>query len=44
MENREESSYSFQCSEKLTEIVKKYYPEDSYVIGMTPTTMISGIS
>ena len=39
MENREESSYSFQCSEKLTEIVKKYYPEDSYVIGMTPTTM-----
>ena len=39
MENREESSYSFQCSEKLTEIMKKYYPEDSYVIGMTPTTM-----
>lgn len=39
MENREESSYSFQCSEKLTEIVKKYYPEGSYVIGMTPTTM-----
>lgn len=39
MENREESSYSFQCSEKLTEIVKNYYPEDSYVIGMTPTTM-----
>lgn len=39
MENREESSYSFQCSEKLTEIVKKYYPEESYVIGMTPTTM-----
>ena len=39
LENREESSYSFQCSEKLTEIVKKYYPEDSYVIGMTPTTM-----
>jgi len=39
METREESSYSFQCSEKLTEIVKNYYPEDSYVIGMTPTTM-----
>ena len=39
MENREESSYSVQCSEKLSEIVKKYYPEDSYVIGMTPTTM-----
>lgn len=39
METREESSYSFQCSEKLTEIVKKYYPEDSYVIGMMPTTI-----
>ena len=39
MENREESSYFFQCSENLTEIVKKYYPEASYVIGMTPTTM-----
>lgn len=39
METREESSYSFQCSEKLTEIVKNYYPEDSYVIGMTPTTI-----
>lgn len=39
METREESSYSFQCSEKLSEIVKKYYPEDSYVIGMTPTTI-----
>lgn len=39
METREESSYSFQCSERLTDIVKKYYPEDSYVIGMTPTTI-----
>ena len=39
METREESSYSFQCSERLTDIVKEYYPEDSYVIGMTPTTI-----
>lgn len=39
MMTKEESEYSFQCSEKLTEIVKKYYPEDSYVIGMTPTTI-----
>lgn len=39
METREESAYAFQCSETLTEIVRKYYPEDSYVIGMTPTTI-----
>ena len=39
MKTLEESSYSFECSDKLTEIVKKYYPEDSYVIGMTPTTI-----
>lgn len=39
MKTQEESSYSFECSDKLTEIVKKYYPEDSYVIGMTPTTI-----
>lgn len=39
MKNKEESAYSFACSERLTEIVKNYYPEDSYVIGMTPTTI-----
>lgn len=39
MKTREESTYSFACSEKLTEIVKNYYPDDSYVIGMTPTTI-----
>lgn len=39
MKTREESEYSFQCSNILTEIVKDYYPEDSYVIGMTPTTI-----
>lgn len=39
MKTVEESEYSFACSERLTEIVKRYYPEDSYVIGMTPTTI-----
>lgn len=39
MKTLEESSYSFECSDKLTGIVKSYYPEDSYVIGMTPTTI-----
>ena len=39
MKTREESEYSFQCSNVLTQIVRDYYPEDSYVIGMTPTTI-----
>lgn len=39
MKTKEESEYAFQCSDTLTEIVRHYYPEDSYVIGMTPTTI-----
>lgn len=39
MDNSEESDYSFTCSNQLTAVVKEYYPEDSYVIGMTPSTM-----
>lgn len=39
MDNSEESDYSFTCSNQLTSVVKEYYPEGSYVIGMTPTTM-----
>ncbi len=39
MDNSEESDYSFDCTNQLTSVVKEYYPEGSYVIGMTPTTM-----
>ena len=39
MDNSEESDYSFTCTNQLTSLVKEYYPEGSYVIGMTPTTM-----
>ncbi len=39
MKTMEESPYSFACSDRLTQIVRSYYPEDSYVIGMTPTTI-----
>lgn len=35
----EESDYAFSCSQKLTKLVKTYYPENSYVIGMTPVTI-----
>lgn len=35
----QESDYAFTCSDQLTQVVHKYYPENSYIIGMTPTTM-----
>ncbi|HCT64126.1 MAG TPA: multidrug transporter [Lachnospiraceae bacterium] len=39
METVQESDYAFQCSEKVESIVKKYYPNAAYVVGMTPTTI-----
>ena len=34
----DESDLAFRCSEEIQEIVEKYYPTDSYVVGMTPST------
>lgn len=39
MDTLQESDYAFECSGKLESVVHKYYPENSYVIGMTPTTI-----
>jgi len=39
MKNEEESQYSFDCVDKLTSLVDKYYPKNSYVLGMTSSTM-----
>lgn len=39
MDTEQESDYAFACSQKLEELVKEYYPEGAYVIGMTPTTV-----
>ncbi|MBR2594684.1 MAG: MMPL family transporter [Firmicutes bacterium] len=39
MNTAEESDYAFECSEKLNDVVRSYYPEDSYVLGLTATTM-----
>ncbi len=39
MDTAEESDYAFDCSDKITQVVKSYYPQDAYVIGMTATTM-----
>ena len=39
MKTAQESDYAFECSQKVEDIVNKYYPEDAYVIGMTPTTI-----
>ncbi|WP_313186503.1 efflux RND transporter permease subunit [Lacrimispora sp.] len=35
----QESPYAFECSQKLEQLIREYYPEDAYVIGMTPTTI-----
>lgn len=39
MATAQESDYAFSCSQQLTDVVQSYYPDDSYVIGMTPTTI-----
>ena len=39
MNTVQESQYAFDCSQELEKVVKQYYPEGSYVIGMTPTTI-----
>ncbi len=39
MDTEQESDYAFACSRQLEDLVKEYYPEDAYVIGMTPTTI-----
>lgn len=38
MRSKNESEYAFQCSDTIQSVVKKYYPENSYVVGMTPST------
>lgn len=39
MDTEQESDYAFACSQELENLVKEYYPEGAYVIGMTPTTI-----
>ncbi len=39
MKTREESEYAFACNDRVTELVKQFYPEDSYVIGKTASTV-----
>ncbi len=35
----QESQYAFESSQELERVIREYYPEDAYVIGMTPTTI-----
>lgn len=35
---KDESSLSFQCSDEVQSIIKKYYPQNSYLVGTTPFT------
>lgn len=39
MNTAEESNFAFECSEKLDAKIKEYYPENSHVLGLTPTTI-----
>lgn len=34
-----ESLLAYQCVNEITAIVKEYYPEESYIVGVTPSTM-----
>jgi uncharacterized protein len=38
IKTKDESSLSFQCSDEIQAIIKKYYPENSYLVGTTPFT------
>ncbi len=33
-----ESEFAFQCSDEIQSILQKYYPENSYLVGVTPST------
>ena len=39
MNTVQESPYAFDCSKRLESVIRQYYPEGAYVIGMTPTTI-----
>lgn len=39
MDTVQESEFAFECSKKLEAKLKEYYPENSYIVGMTPTTI-----
>lgn len=33
-----ESPFAYQCSDEIQSVMKKYYPEGSYLVGTTPST------
>lgn len=37
IKTKNESDLAFQCADEIKAIVKSYYPEDSYVAGVTPS-------
>ncbi|MCX7614565.1 MAG: MMPL family transporter [Clostridiales bacterium] len=38
IKTKSESSLAFECSDQIQSIVKQYYPNHSYVVGVTPCT------
>ncbi len=38
LKTKDESAYAYQCTDEIRSIVQSYYPEDSHLVGMTPST------
>jgi len=38
VKSKGESKLAYQCSDEIQAIMKKYYPENSYLVGTTPST------
>lgn len=38
LKTKDESVYAYQCTDEIRSIVQSYYPEDSHLVGMTPST------
>ncbi len=34
-----ESEFAFSCSEEIEQIIHRYYPDNSYIVGVTPSTI-----
>ena len=38
LKTKDESAFAYQCTDEVREIVQSYYPENAYLVGMTPST------
>lgn len=38
LKTKDESAFAYQCTDEVRSMVQSYYPEGSYLVGMTPST------